>query len=130
MTRAVCAWVGLAWMVAAAAGCGGDDAPPAPDTGPGPSGDTGVMDARPGEDGGPGECTDDGACDDGLFCNGVETCDPGSPSADARGCVADDAFDCDDDVVCTVDVCSEEMRRCTHTPPDGDGDGHGDAACV
>ena len=27
------------------------------------------------------------ACDDGLWCTGVETCAPADPSADARGCV-------------------------------------------
>ena len=34
----------------------------------------------PGDAGGDGGC---GACDDGMFCNGEERCDPSSPAADA-----------------------------------------------
>ena len=38
------------------------------------------------------------ACDDGLFCNGVESCDP-----DAGVCVAGEAQPCDDDDECTIE---------------------------
>ena len=42
----------------------------------------------------------DANCDDGLWCNGVETCDP------ATGCVAGTPLDCDDANACTTgDVC-------------------------
>ena len=42
-------------------------------------------------------------CDDELFCNGVESCDP----ADGE-CVAANVPQVDDSVVCTVDSCDEE----------------------
>ncbi|NIS37210.1 MAG: hypothetical protein GWO04_47965, partial [Actinobacteria bacterium] len=45
-----------------------------------------------GDDGGadPGDmsaCMADLDCDDGVFCNGTESCDPTAPAADANGCV-------------------------------------------
>jgi hypothetical protein len=52
----------------------------------------------------------DGRCDDGLFCNGVETCDvnggcrPGVPPV------------VDDGVSCTLDVCDEEGDVVVHIP--------------
>jgi hypothetical protein len=49
-------------------------------------------------------------CDDGLFCNGVETCDP------TFGCRRGTPPNCDDGVACTVDACNEESDRCDHTP--------------
>jgi hypothetical protein len=54
-------------------------------------------------------------CDDGLFCNGAETCD-----ADA-GCVSPkdaggNAVDCSDGIPCTTDACNENTDSCTHTP--------------
>src|SRR5688572_8854609 len=52
--------------------------------------------------------------------------DSGSP-LDAPTCAT---VACDDGIVCTTDVCVEATGTCRHTPPDGDGDGHGDAACV
>lgn len=34
------------------------------------------------------QCRSDADCgDDGIFCNGVDQCRPGHPSADVRGCV-------------------------------------------
>jgi hypothetical protein len=74
----------------------------------------------------------DGDCDDGLFCNGAETCDP---VLDCRpgtnpcvpplfcdevgdtciGCLTDE--DCDDGVDCTVDTC--DSGSCVNTPDDG-----------
>lgn len=66
----------------------------------------------------------DGAmCDDGVFCNGVETCDP------RQGCVAGARTTCDDDDVCTLDRCNEELRRCDHFPRDLDEDGDVDFFC-
>ena len=45
-------------------------------------------------------------CDDGLFCNGAETCDA------ALDCQAGTAPDCDDGVSCTVDSCNETIDQC------------------
>jgi chitodextrinase len=49
----------------------------------------------------------DELCLDGLFCNGVETCDPGDEGADSDGCVPGDPADIDDGIPCTSDSCSE-----------------------
>ncbi len=56
---------------------------------------------------------DDGACDDGLACNGAETC---SATLD---CQSGTAVDCDDGVGCTIDACSEPSGTCSNTPDDG-----------
>ncbi len=58
------------------------------------------------------QCTVDADCDDGLFCNGAETCNAGS-------CQAGTAPDCDDGVACTVDSCNEGTDSCDNTPNDG-----------
>ena len=76
-----------------------------------------------GTDGGP-ECRSDRECDDGLFCNGAETC------SDGGACVPGEEVLCDDGVACTFDLCDDELDRCVFAPPDEDGDGSGDAACV
>jgi hypothetical protein len=57
------------------------------------------------------ECESCGDCDDGLYCNGVETCDAGS-------CVPGTPVDCDDGVSCTVDSCDEASDSCTHVADD------------
>ncbi len=59
-------------------------------------------------------------CDDGLFCNGTETCDPDSADADARGCVAGTDDPCAD-VTCEGNadpICSEgdTAADCTCPP--------------
>ena len=57
-------------------------------------------------------------CDDGLFCNGVETCVSGI-------CQAGSPVNCDDGVSCTVDTCNEDTDTCVNTPDDAvcaDGD--------
>ncbi|HOX44365.1 MAG TPA: PKD domain-containing protein [Myxococcota bacterium] len=71
--------------------------------------------------------------DDGLYCTGLESCDPaagcvasGDPCA-ARGLTCDEAADgctgcaqdadCDDQVACTVDACVAET--CSNTPDPG-----------
>lgn len=57
----------------------------------------------------------DAMCDDGLFCNGVESCDPGT------GCSAGDPPVCDDGVGCTADACAEEIDACTSAAVCDDG---------
>jgi len=57
--------------------------------------------------------TDDGICNDGLFCNGVETCD------DSTGCQAGEAPEVDDSVDCTVDSCDEDTDTIVHATDDG-----------
>ncbi|MCH2107910.1 MAG: hypothetical protein MK135_01155, partial [Polyangiaceae bacterium] len=68
-------------------------------------------------------CESDQDCNDGLFCNGEESCDEGR-------CVAGDALECDDGVECTVDQCSEDERACVYLAPDADGDGFASSSCV
>lgn len=58
------------------------------------------------------EFVDDGSCDDGLFCNGVEVCDPD------HGCLPGTPPDCDDGLACTIDQCNEELNACEHIPDD------------
>lgn len=55
---------------------------------------------------------DDGACDDAVFCNGAETCDP------ALGCQPGTPLVLDDGIACTVDECEEALGMVTHTPAD------------
>ena len=61
--------------------------------------------------GGAPECSVDADCNDGLFCNGSETCNAGS-------CQSGAAVVCDDGVSCTVDVCDELVDSCTSTTDD------------
>jgi hypothetical protein len=56
--------------------------------------------------------TDDAACDDGLFCNGLELCDS------TEGCTAISVPDPDDGVACTVDICDENSDLLFNTPLD------------
>jgi hypothetical protein len=76
-----------------------------------------------GDDGGMGdpdgstECG--GACDDGLFCNGPETCDP------VTGCVAGSP-------PCGTEMCDEDTDRCASecgVDADMDGDGEESVMC-
>ena len=71
----------------------------------------------------PEDCCSDADCDDEVFCNGPETCQAGA-------CVAGVPPSCDDSLACTTDGCNNETSACVHTPPDADGDGHADAACL
>ena len=66
---------------------------------------------------GAARCGEPADCDDGLFCNGVESCAPEDPAADARGCVAAEAP--------CAGACDEEADRCARgcETPDADGDG-------
>jgi len=67
---------------------------------------------------------DPGACDDGLFCNGVEICDP------IHGCMPGPPETCTDDDVCTIDRCDEEAKLCRRSPRDFDEDGEADWHCA
>ncbi len=55
---------------------------------------------------------EDLACIDGLFCNGLEFCDP------LNDCTARPPPDCDDGISCTADSCNEAADRCDHAPDD------------
>ena len=67
---------------------------------------------------------DPASCDDGIFCNGVEQCDPL-----AGGCVPGMRETCNDDDVCTIDRCNEETKSCDRFPRDQDDDGDADWFC-
>ena len=56
---------------------------------------------------------DDGVCDNGLFCDGQETCDPLDDCTDGA------PIDCDDGVGCTADSCDDTNDECLNTPDDG-----------
>ncbi len=74
---------------------------------PSPLFDAGRRDAGP-------RCRTDAECSDGLFCTGVERCEPRDSRADAFGCVAG-APACSDSLVCTVESdppCDEAAARC------------------
>jgi len=83
-------------------------------------------------------CSNDAEGDDGLFCTGHESCNPGHQDADADGCIStgnpcensstpacDENTDsclgcnssagCDDGLACTIDVCNLGPHRCEHT---------------
>ena len=81
------------------------------------------------EDSGPGGdasvCVEAADCDDGIFCNGVELCDPLDPEADAQGCVPAPSDPCEVDDL----VCDERSRSCLESCPDADGDGAADSSC-
>ena len=55
---------------------------------------------------------DDAVCDNGLFCDGSETCDT------VNDCLAGPLVDCDDGVGCTVDSCNEGTDSCDNVPDD------------
>ncbi len=49
-------------------------------------------------------------CDNGVFCDGAETCDAVS------GCLFGPAPNCGDSIPCTIDTCDETSDSCVHTP--------------
>jgi hypothetical protein len=100
-------------------GCAGEVA--APDTGADGSALDAATDAAT-RDSGLIPCTTATQCDDGLFCNGPETCSSGH-------CVAGSAL-CDDHIACTTDVCNETTRGCNYRGPDMDGDLHAASSCM
>jgi len=67
-------------------------------------------------------CLNDADCDDGQFCNGVETCDTGNGV-----CIPGTEPDCDDNDLCTTDSCDQELDECVNEIVDTDGDGVCDA---
>ncbi|MHC4064781.1 MAG: hypothetical protein ACYSUI_09810, partial [Planctomycetota bacterium] len=58
----------------------------------------------------------DGNCDDGLYCNGTETCDA------VLDCQAGTPIDCDDGVGCTGDSCNETTDTCDNVANDANCD--------
>ncbi|MEE9295051.1 MAG: FG-GAP repeat protein [Phycisphaerae bacterium] len=52
------------------------------------------------------------ACNDGRYCNGVETCHA------AAGCLSGTPVNCNDDIACTADACDEFHDRCDNVPFD------------
>ena len=111
MTRrfALIAWPLLALV---AWGCGDDNT----------VSDAGVVDAALEADGGV-QCTADLDCEDGLFCNGAETCFRGL-------CIIGAPVECSDGIACTVDYCDELADACVSSARDNDGDGVGDISCT
>ncbi|MBN1772029.1 MAG: putative metal-binding motif-containing protein [Deltaproteobacteria bacterium] len=59
---------------------------------------------------------DDEACQNGIVCDGAETCEVGV------GCQPGTRPDCRDDSACTIDSCDEARGGCVHDPRDLDGD--------
>jgi len=57
-------------------------------------------------------CLDNNECDDNLFCNGEEICNP------VFGCQSRTPIDCNDSISCTVDSCNENADNCDNTPDD------------
>jgi len=53
------------------------------------------------------DCTQDSDCDDGVFCNGAETCTAGK-------CRRDDTEICDDGLACTINICNEAASMCEY----------------
>ena len=71
------------------------------------------------------ECAAHRDCDDGLYCNGAEACDPSDPNANGFGCVARPS-------PCPAGSCVESESRCAEpgcADADADGDGAMDVAC-
>ncbi len=60
---------------------------------------------------------DDSKCDDGVYCDGAEVCDP------RLGCGVGAPVSCSDADSCTIDTCVEKTHTCNHAPRDADGDG-------
>jgi len=77
-------------------------------------------DASPGGADGAVGCTSDDQCDDNVFCNGVERCDPTDALASPLGCVA--GTPC-------LSLCDERMELCTDDCEDADGDGFMAVSC-
>lgn len=107
-------------LACALSGCGdkASESAPVEMGGSGPGGDKTVYVSE-----NPQKCSEDSECNDGNACNGVESCEGGI-------CIYGDAVNCNDGIACTRDACDAKDGKCTHTAPDEDGDGHGDADCL
>ncbi|MGE3675040.1 MAG: hypothetical protein AB7K71_35555, partial [Polyangiaceae bacterium] len=57
-------------------------------------------------------------CDDGVYCNGAETCATNG-AGDVNGCLVASPVVCNDNVGCTDDVCDENLAACKFTPNQG-----------
>jgi hypothetical protein len=57
-------------------------------------------------------------CDDGLYCNGVEACEPTDPDASAAGCTAGVTPSVPDGLACTDDICNEDTDAFDYVPGD------------
>ncbi|MDD5031576.1 MAG: polysaccharide deacetylase family protein [Patescibacteria group bacterium] len=55
------------------------------------------------------QCIQNSDCDDGLFCNGAETCSN-------NACHAGTPITCNDSIDCTDDTCNEETDSCSFAP--------------
>ncbi len=53
---------------------------------------------------------DDNLCQNGQYCDGVESCDAN------LGCQDGTDPNCDDGIACTIDTCDEAADQCDHTP--------------
>jgi len=53
-----------------------------------------------------------GLCDDGVYCNGAETCNA------SLGCQSGSAVNCNDGIGCTDDSCNEGTDSCDHVAND------------
>ncbi len=62
--------------------------------------------------GGPTTCSADADCDNGIYCDGVETCHP------TQGCQPGTPVSCDDGIACTADSCNEATDSCDAAPND------------
>ena len=73
-----------------------------------------VRDAEPP----PPQCATDSDCDNGLFCDGLETCRE-------EQCIPGAPLICMGSTACTVVACDEAARLCRSTPVTADRDGDG-----
>src|SRR5690349_20949254 len=76
-----------------------------------------------------GMCATDLDCSNGIYCDGLEGCSPGTTGADACGCVAAIMGPC-----LTGQTCDEAMDTCVTTTctggsGDADADGHRAVSC-
>ncbi len=72
-------------------------------------------------------CTGNAQCDDGLWCNGAETC-----NLSTSLCQGGAPPSCDDGVACTTDSCNETTDACAHVANDAacsDGNACTDDTC-
>lgn len=61
----------------------------------------------------------DEGCDNSLWCNGTESCNPqGGGASPVTGCVRVPRSTCADTIECTDDSCSNALKSCVFTPND------------